>query len=368
MTADIAQALLLKVLPERLIETRAYFQNIAKYKYDDYQQYAPGMRFIERFALWLNQFDIQDREHAIEFVKSRLIFISEGEMNLLVSSCFPDIIRKLIIQIIATKENIPTYKLSKLTSTKQYKLLLRQSLFCGLSDGARTEIFRRANTGVISHEQVYQTYELSDMRAAKMQKELKKDIGKTLEREPTSDEAKFKCLFLLDDFSASGTSYLRYDEKAKVLGGKIYALYENIFGNKNPSLQNIFDLQSLQIHVVLYLSTEQAKEQIQAHFPKLNELFHNQPSLHYVHLIPSSVKLKPPQDSSIIALCQNPAYYDKEIEDEHTGKDIQMGFQQCALPLILFHNSPNNSIPILWAYDNLQFTGLFPRIPRHKQQ
>jgi len=61
-------------------------------------------------------------------------------------------------------------------------------------------------------------------------------------------------------------------------------------------------------------------------------------------------------------------YYDEDIQDKHTrqgGSDVKLGFGSCALPLILHHNTPNNSVPILWSYENLKFQGLFPRIPRH---
>jgi hypothetical protein len=45
-------------------------------------------------------------------------------------------------------------------------------------------------------------------------------------------------------------------------------------------------------------------------------------------------------------------YYDDSIEDEHIkkgGENARLGFSQCALPLILEHNTPNNSIALLWA-------------------
>jgi hypothetical protein len=46
-------------------------------------------------------------------------------------------------------------------------------------------------------------------------------------------------------------------------------------------------------------------------------------------------------------------YYDTAIESRHTGvgetMDVRLGFGNCALPLILEHNTPNNSIALLWA-------------------
>ena len=41
-----------------------------------------------------------------------------------------------------------------------------------------------------------------------------------------------------------------------------------------------------------------------------------------------------------------------------------LGFDECALPVVLSHNTPNNSLPIIWQ-DAERFHGLFPRISRH---
>ena len=80
MRNDIAQALLLNVLNgssfEDVDDARKYFQNMAKYKYDDYQQYSAGMRFIERFALWLNQFKDVDKAEALKLIRSKTLFNS----------------------------------------------------------------------------------------------------------------------------------------------------------------------------------------------------------------------------------------------------------------------------------------------------
>lgn len=377
MRNDIAQALLLNALKESPFEevddAKKYFQNMAKYKYDDYQQFNPGMRFIERFALWLSQFKGNDRKVALDFIREKLIFISQTEMNLLVSSAFPDVIREYFIKDVSGILNVPEYHVTKIVGSKEYKKLIRQSLFCGMSDGAKVEYFRRANSGVISHEQIYQTYELSDERAEKMKEELISDLKRILETEQVDDnDKKFKKVFLLDDFSASGTSYLKFETKDGILKGKgkIAAFYKSIF--ENEDLKKIFDLQNLKIYVIIYLITEQAKNQIENNFIQLEKLYNNKPELICLHIIPNSDKLNIQSDEEIVNLCSKDDYYDaKELEDEHTkkgGKNVKLGFGECALPVVLFHNTPNNSVPLLWSYDTSdKFKGLFPRIPRHKE-
>jgi hypothetical protein len=373
MKSEIAQALLNKILSipdtdtERMTKIGRYFQNMARYKFDDYHQYYPGMRFLEKLALWLNQFEEADRDTALEFIEEKLVFISHAEMNLLVSSVFPDKIKNILIGKIADKKSIPYWKIDGITSTQEYKALKRKCLFCGLSDGARTEVFRRSNPGVISHEQVYLTYELSVDRAMEMSKKLKEDLKDIYGAEPSEQDSKFQMLFLLDDFSASGTSYLKYKDEGKKFKGKIAQLYDNLYKNKEQ-FESVFDLDNLEVHIVIYMCTKQAIDQISktisnADWPYKN--LHIEP----IYIIDDSIKLNPGSDDKYIALCNNVKYYDKDgIEDEHTGTNIQMGYGKCSLPIVLGHNTPNNSVPLLWSYDScLKFKGLFPRIPRHKE-
>lgn len=370
MKLEIVQGLLHKVASDmfnddELADNGIFFQTMAKFKYDGYKQFAPGMRFLERFALWLQQFDdINDRKIAFNFVKNKLIYISGPEMDLLVSSSYPDVVKPILGRSVAEKLGIPDYKINKIYDNTHYKSLLRQSLFCGLSDGARTEIFRRANNNVLSHEQIYQTYELSDRRATKMKEELISDQTNILGREPSDEESKFKFLFLLDDFSASGTSYLKYNASTNSLKGKINALYDNIYNRNN--LSDVFDLDNLEVHIILYLCTEQAKESIEANFELLTNNFSltKNPSLHVSCLISDSYRIT---DENIKNLCNKDTYYDASaLEDRHTGT-VKMGYSDCALPIVLYHNCPNNSVSILWAYENALFQGLFPRVPRHKE-
>lgn len=373
MKIEIAEALLQRVLekstirPERIDGYRKYFQRMAKYKYDNYEQYATGMRFLEKLALWLNSIEEQDREVAIEFIRNRLVFVSQSEMRLLVEACYPDLIKAKLMETISEQKSIAPWSIRQIVQSEEYRILLRRSLFLGMSDGARIDEFRRANTGMISHEQIYQTYELSDARAQKMQKELVEDFPNLFKRNANSDETSFQRLFLMDDFSASGTSYLKYDKDADVLKGKIGRFYESLFDAKKE-LSKIFDAKNLKVYIIIYLCTEQAQMAIESNFDKLEEKFEHRPELLTMHLIPDTFKLDPVKDKEIYEICQKDEYYDKDIEDKHTGQggsDVKMGFGKCALPLILHHNTPNNSVPILWSYENLKFEGLFQRIPRH---
>src|SRR5579859_6288339 len=65
-----AQQLLAKVMdwqdPDVVSRYVPSLQLLADYKYDHYQRFSPGNRFIESLALWLNQFDKADRPVALD--------------------------------------------------------------------------------------------------------------------------------------------------------------------------------------------------------------------------------------------------------------------------------------------------------------
>src|SRR5260370_24314774 len=90
--------------------------------------------------------------------------------------------------------------------TTLFRSRQRQCLFLSLSEGARIDSFRRANPD-LNHEQIWQTYELSDPRVSKLLKKLGEHLQQLTQREPAPSESKFRTLVPLDDFSASGTSY-----------------------------------------------------------------------------------------------------------------------------------------------------------------
>ena len=67
-------------------------QLLSQHKYDSYQQFGPGKRFIESLALWLNQFARADRDTALAFIRDQLIFLSDREISHLVEMAYPDVI------------------------------------------------------------------------------------------------------------------------------------------------------------------------------------------------------------------------------------------------------------------------------------
>jgi len=60
------------------------------------------------------------------------------------------------------------------------------------------------------------------------------------------------------------------------------------------------------------------------------------------------------------------------VFNEHFEKggtsDAKYGYAAGGLPVVLHHNTPNNSIALLWSYDDREVVGLFPRVQRHKEE
>ena len=88
-----------------------------------------------------------------------------------------------------------------------------------------------------------------------------------------------------------------------------------------------------------------------------------------VHRLNASTKLARPGDGPILDLASNPDYFDASVDDDNAkigGTSFQLGYAGCQLPVVLSHNTPNNSIYLLWAEDASKVPGLFPRISRHR--
>lgn len=371
MQDRVAERLLAKVLgwdSDDVVRETARLQAIARYKYDGYQQFQPGRRFVESLALWLQQFETQDeRRVAFRFVMERLVFVSQAEMSQLVRSAYQDVIRQEIISHAAQDLKVPAYNVAHICNSQNFRVIRRQTLFLGLSDGSRMDQLRRASRD-LSHEQVYQSHELSAARAAKMQRELVADLRGLLNRETMFSESRFRVVCLLDDFTGSGLTYLRKDEHG-VFKGKLASFYEEACSQGSP-LSLLLDIEHVSVYVVFYMAFERGIEHIKGCIPDLWRRG-PVPQVRVVAPVPCSVSIAETTDSAFFNLCKKDSYYDAEaLQDRHTnvgGNDARLGFANCALPLVFSHNTPNNSVAALWAYDNARFRGLFPRVPRYAE-
>jgi hypothetical protein len=338
-------------------------QLMIDHKYDSYQGFQPATRFHVALLNWLSQFSNGDhRRIAYRFVKDRLVFISQREMHHLVSLLMP-IADRIARKRVAAEQGIPLY-MTHLDpgASGRLDLLRRRTLYVGLSDGARIDVFRRYNEGRVSNEQVVAFSEISKEKWEDLQTELWKSLARY---GPSRDEPSFETICLVDDFSGSGSSLIRYDEAAKRWRGKIDKFHKANFHRIGNELSD-----ECVIHVHHHLASEQTRRQIEADIARFA---HDHPQFKYTtsfsYVLPREVVIGDDySDAELVALLRS--CYDSGIEDEHTGKDIWYGYKQCGLPLVLEHNTPNNSVALLWAESKSgatphQIKPLFARRKRH---
>ena len=138
----------------------------------------------------------------------------------------------------------------------------------------------------------------------------------------------------------------------------------------SPAAQ-LIDPTDVEVIALLYMATEQAMD----HLHKGSQATWGAKGIPYrveaVQRLPNDIKLEPSSTSLIVPLIQHQDYYDPAIMDPHLLKgktsDVRFGYAACGLPLVLHHNTPNNSVALLFSYENLGFRGLFPRIQRHRE-
>jgi hypothetical protein len=359
-----AQALLAKVMGWNSDETAAkvpILQLLADFKYDQYQRFAPGKRFIESLALWLNQFIESDRRVALDFVLDELVFFSEQEMTHLVQTAYADHIVYERIRLISQEKDIPPHCIAQIARHERFRELRIKSLYLGLSDGARTNDLRRASDGEIGNEQIWQAYELGEEKAADM----KGSLTDALKREDlTASADKFNLVWLIDDFSGSGNTYIRYEDGA--FKGKIKKVYDQLHGSE------LLDSSHYEIFLLLYVATRQAIDHIEYWSEQFTAERNYKPlQVRVLCPIERSMSVTAQPSSNATPLLLNERYCDNARVDKHFKvggtEDVRRGFAGCALPVVLNHNTPNNSVFILWGPESSKFTGLFPRVSRHRE-
>ena len=365
MKDDLAQQLLNKTMgwdSSKLGEELSYLQNMSYYRYDYYEQFIPGVRFLGSLVRWLGQFQTkEEREKVYHFMKNRMIYVTREQMASLVDLSFSTIINPFIIEETANELKVNPYKVSKITQSQEYLKQKRRTLFIGLSDGSHIDLLRRS--AELNNEQVLTTYFISSEKI----KELKDDLIKDIPGIST-----FKTLILVDDFTASGSSYIR--KEGVVFKGKLTKILREMCSN--PELKDLYETNVsiiLQFYIACQESIEIIKEYISEFQNDIGTNFNFM--VRTVQKIENSIKLNKVEDSEIFQIIRKPEYFDSRIIDTSYEKgkhdDPELGYNECALPLILFHNTPNNSLPVFWLnYDKREdtFRGLFPRITRHKDE
>lgn len=422
MKRELALQLIRSILPDppwNEVDLQDFFKDLevlAEHKYNSYEMYHPGRLFFENLYLWLSGFETEARTAALHFVRENLIFISRREFQQLAQVLHSDKIYQRQLDIVAENTGIPRIRVRMLTQSEECQRIRRSSLYVALSDGARIDYFRRQHLD-ISNEQVLPIYYPSEDKRNNLIAELEKSLG---------NGARFECLFLIDDFCGSGRTMLReevtlrlpkaierldipmamracisYDEARQELklaySGQLNSeaeteiqglceegVYQDgvrnlidryragegkLVGSLTRMVTDVRDLITPSTHIFLcpLLTTQYAIERLKPLIPRLDSPFDRLEILPGA-ILPDSIRINPPpaagvSDMNIGTLCED--YYREELGDEHTGS-IKYGYDHCGLPLVLHHNTPNNSIYLLWV--RKLPNPLFVRYERHGRE
>lgn len=366
MRDDLAQQLLASVLgweTERLRAERHELQTLSVYKYDGYENFEPGVKFIESLARWLYQFNqsSQDREIAYQFIRDKLIFVSNTEILHLVRMLYPDVIRPILRREVASQIGVPHYQVSRIEDSDEFQTLLRRSLFLGMSDGARIDVFRRSSED-LDNEQVYGVYEPGSEKLASMQRKLYEALG-----EPADAEATFRMLFLIDDFAGTGKTILRRAEDGGAFDGRLRRISDLLQAPENSCFRGP---DGVEVVVCLYMATEKAVDHIEGMIAEFTGAAWANCRVEVIQRVSDRFCIEPGVDEAFDNFLNR--YYSRALEDRESYRvgqnGIKYGFGATGLPLVLSHNTPNNSLYLLWKDGNEDhpLVPLFGRFERHR--
>lgn len=332
----------------------AWLKLMARLKYDGYRDFQAGMRFTESLATWLQQFKKPERETAYALVRHALVYISSSEMVRLVEQFYPRNVVGRLFRTVATECGIPSYRvLVDENAQVAVERLRRQTLFMGLSDGARIDTIRHANTALLTNEQIVQVTQVDTGKWQDLLANLRQDLD--------DSDARFRLVFLVDDFTATGTSFLRFDDRTKEWKGKLPRFRDSVrMANESLGQDKLFD-DGWELCIHHYIASSAAAEVIDQRLADSATAFPEgwarSTHLSFGMLLPSDLPINSDsrrhEDFLADFLKLTEIYYDPAIETEHTAvggvTHLGLGYGACALPLVLEHNTPNNAIALLWA-------------------
>lgn len=377
MNSNLANQLLASIMKwdaQTLASERAALEFMGSMKYDAYDRYMPGMRFMSSLVQWLNDIEEEDRDEAYKFIKEKLVFISSTQMNYLVDLLYDSKIRPILLDMATTETGMPSYKRSSNVVHNRFEIEKRSALVVGLGDGAHTDILRRS--AGFSNEQVLTNYYPDGKKLKDMLDELRKD-----DKLKSIEKPYFRRIFLIDDFTASGKSFIRYDESDGKYHGKLKKIIDELctrgYVEKGQKIEHLSYLlnpeQKIQIDILFSIATEKAKTSIKDNLDDYLKSVGWQDkvefNIHIVQLLEDKLSNDIKSDNNLVRVLKKDKHFVEECvisKSYKVGKNDSpwLGFDECALPVVLAHNTPNNSLPIIWQ-DAERFHGLFPRISRH---
>jgi hypothetical protein len=321
----------------------AYLTVLALRKYDRYDLFSPGETFLSRLISWLENFDQEDRQIAMDIVDS-LKFVSQYEMKELAVATFENV-RVLLGKNLS---DLPKENWSIYVDSREQKVNdeLSKSIFIACADDILFDYLRRyamQQVDVFQKDNFVEYYKLEEGSRANL--------------------PPFERLYLIDQLSGSGMTAIRKENDE--WKGKIPTFFE-IWQN---------DLKNCDIYYCPFLQSSVSKRHLQRNLPKwsketgINSLVNLLPtcSVSFSPCLSSDGGITINEDLPVAKLCRNEKYFSKFVDDRHIqrGGPAYYGFGRAGLTLILQSNCPNNTIPLIWHSYNGWFP-LFPRVAHHR--
>ncbi len=337
---------------------------MAELKWDTYEGFRAGQRFMESLARWLQGFDQATRKRWLEFLLTRLVFISAAEIDHLIAVAYPDVIRPAVLERVAVASGIPRHRKAQLVSTPGFKVEQRRILVFALSDGARLDVLRR--NSALSHEQFIPQPAVPATRRSELSQKLMKAL--TLHGgDPTNFT--FNHVLLVDDFYGSGTSLIdieKHEDGTVTPSGKLGKFLEDAAALTCADADSPAVLDEVySATILIYMASARAKRHIEDALAEAG--LSDRWKLEVIQVFDNCEIT----DTDLLADCDT--FWDPVLEDEHK-KCAARGYKDCALPIVLHHNAPNNSVSPLLAdstgrrregYTSKERRALFPRYERH---
>jgi hypothetical protein len=289
---------------------------LAVWKYDRYEGYGPGQRFWEHAIAWLRRLDAAERADALRMLRRELVFVTRAELAHLVGCAYADHLKPALLRRMARERGLEAPPFAPLARTPEFDDLLRGIVVVGLSDGARLDLLRRATPELTESQFVL------DHRAE------------------VPDGASH--VVAVDDFSGTGGSLVRREGQG--FAGRLAGLGRRLPGRMPGS-------------VLLYIASARAAR----------------------HLRSTMGDALPGWDVVIVQELRDSAaanaravrrmhrrHYGAEPAPERKG-GRNAGYREGDLSLVLDHNTPNDSLALLWAPPDggpWYATALFPRRER----
>lgn len=327
---------------------------LAAYKYDAYDGYQPGGQFIESLTRWLLQFQPDERPTALAFVRERVVFISRRELHHLIGSVYRSVIRTAALRKASACTGVPSHRITALAATREFAALHRATLIVGLSDGADLGTLRRLSPA-LHHDQFLAAPDISDDGLAAMVSALLRDLAAA----DLPAVGCFRSVVLVDDFSATGATLLRRED----------GCWRGRLTVTNRFLASLVQRGALSrehdVHLVLYVATDRSVERLDSLLSEYGLPW----SVHAVQRIGEEARVTPERRPDMHALC---ARYADGTSVEYVPSDrgpLAFGCGGAALSVVLQHNTPDNSISLLWQNrrEDRSDRPVIPLFPRHER-